>query len=73
MTGPENYLKAEKLAAQASSNGYGDERTRDLLLQAQVHATLALAAATALKSGANFQLPHGDDKAWANVAATIKP
>ncbi|GII84574.1 hypothetical protein Ssi03_25640 [Sphaerisporangium siamense] len=44
MTGPEHYREAEKLLAQ-----YGDPEFAAIdLAAAQVHATLALAAATAL-------------------------
>lgn len=63
MTGPEHYAEAERLADQL----YGDEQDpRDvaaLAAVAQVHATLALAAATALN------LSLDDYQAWARLAA----
>jgi hypothetical protein len=66
MTGPEHYAEAERLLAVADSDnagaGYGQEWT-PTLSAAQVHATLALAAATAVGTA-------GPDRhAWADVAA----
>lgn len=55
MTGPEHYREAERLVAKARALGGGDTynsaqvRPRVLLAEAQVHASLALAAATALQ------------------------
>lgn len=46
MTGPEHYREAEQLAAQAHT--VDQEYAMYLVAKAQVHATLALAAATAL-------------------------
>ena len=58
VTGPEHYLKAEQLlTAQAGIAANHDETNPAaalMLAEAQVHATLALAAATALN------LPGGD-------------
>ncbi|MEV5619462.1 MULTISPECIES: hypothetical protein [unclassified Streptomyces] len=48
MTGPEHYREAERLLALAD---YHDDPAR--CAAAQVHATLALAAATALPPGVN--------------------
>jgi hypothetical protein len=49
MTGPEHYREAERLlAAQAKSGRAGFPDDPRALAKAQVHATLALAAATAL-------------------------
>lgn len=56
MTGPEHYLAAERLAEQAARYTVGDfsgdplsvAQGTAMLVEAQVHATLALAAATAL-------------------------
>jgi hypothetical protein len=52
MTGPEHYRAAERLADQANHYTYGDGGDpvtgAALAAEAQVHATLALAAATAL-------------------------
>lgn len=46
MTGPEHYRAAEE--DMAAMNGKSPEGVQALLARAQVHATLALAAATAL-------------------------
>jgi hypothetical protein len=66
MTGPDHYAEAERLLALAERHGsgatYGPEWTLTLAA-AQVHATLALAAATA--GGA----AGPDSRAWADVAA----
>jgi hypothetical protein len=45
MTGPENYAEAERLVEMADNAGIDSIHAR-LIAQAQVHATLALAAAT---------------------------
>jgi hypothetical protein len=53
MTGSEHYAEAERLVTKARSLGGGDTyngaqvRPQVILAEAQVHATLALAAATA--------------------------
>ena len=67
MTGPEHYAEAERLLAVAdrhtSGVTYGPEWTLTLTA-AHVHATLALAAATAVGTA-------GPDRhAWADIAAT---
>ena len=67
MTGPEHYAEAERLLAVAdrhtSGVTYGPEWTLTLTA-AHVHATLALAAATAVET-------VGPDRhAWADIAAT---
>jgi hypothetical protein len=47
VTGPEHYREAERLIALAEENWTHDEAEHDAVLRnAQVHATLALAAAT---------------------------
>jgi hypothetical protein len=51
MTGPEHYRQAELLLEQAE-DPHDDQDTQTLTARAQVHATLALAAATAQ--------PHAD-------------
>ena len=67
MTGPEHYAEAERLLALADRHGrgatYGQEWTLTLAA-AQVHATLAVAAATAVGTAGP------DGHAWADVAAT---
>lgn len=72
MTGPEHYREAERLARMAHRFTYGDGADPTvgaaLAAEAQVHATLALAAATALP--ATRMLLVAEYKAWADVAAT---
>ncbi|HJQ48289.1 MAG TPA: hypothetical protein VJ870_18500 [Amycolatopsis sp.] len=63
MTGPEHYRKAEALLAKGSEDP--TERGASRLAAAEVHATLALAAATAL--GADLEMP--DFGAWRRVAS----
>ena len=59
MSGPEHYREAEKLAALAATADRPKWATEYLRL-AQVHATLALAAASAL-------IPGRQADAWAEV------
>jgi hypothetical protein len=71
MSGPEHYRQAEQLLQLA--NGSADQGAmRDYWQEAQVHATLALAAATALSDpspeGAGMPVP--DWTAWTEAAAT---
>jgi len=47
-TGPEHYRNAEQLLAQTESPSWHAEDSPATLAEAQVHATLALAAATGL-------------------------
>ena len=68
MTGPEHYREAERLIAMAReahhADLYGhstDDQSALVLADAQVHATLAHAAATAVSSAA-------ETRAWAEVA-----
>jgi len=61
MTGPEHYLRAEELLSGLSTT-HPDPRN---IATAQVHATLALAAATALSS--DFRC-HGEADAWRQAA-----
>ena len=67
MTGPEHYAEAERLLTLAdrhsSGASYGPEWALSLTA-AQAHATLALAAATAVGTAGP------DGHAWAEVAAT---
>ena len=67
MTGPEHYAEAERLLAVAdrhtSGVTYSPEWTLTLTA-AHVHATLALAAATAVGAAGP------DHTAWADIAAT---
>jgi hypothetical protein len=66
MTGPEHYARAEDMAEHAEGLITGDDPdglAPAWAAVAQVHATLALAAASAVSSPA-------DDRAWADVADT---
>ena len=62
MNGPEHYRAAELLLAEAGQQA-GEASARSIAT-AQVHATLALAAATAVG------MAGPDLQAWADVAAT---
>jgi hypothetical protein len=60
VTGPEHYAKAQDHldhAASIETDGYEDSMSAWHQRQAQVHATLALAAATAL-AGVTLELPR---------------
>lgn len=78
MTGPEHYREAERLANQAHHYTYGDGADpvtgAALAAEAQVHATLALAAATALAAPTqgddNAGLTPPEWAAWERAAAT---
>ena len=67
MTGPDHYAEAERLLALAGRHSKGatyDQEWMPTLAAAQIHATLALAAATAVGAAGP------DSRAWADVAAT---
>ncbi|MFI6639985.1 hypothetical protein [Streptomyces sp. NPDC050504] len=74
MTGPEHYREAERLLGQAHHWTYGDGGDpvvgHALAAEAQAHATLALAAATALseptRSAFRATIPEWD--AWQATA-----
>ncbi len=75
MTGPEHYTEAERLLGEAPTRHDDLTAIQD---RALVHATLALAAATAL-SGTPYQsaageafvaMPDTDTNAWIAVAGT---
>lgn len=68
MTGPEHYRRAEALLDMASDEDFDTEAERSRHAAAQVHATLALAAATALLSGAGGVIPLAEFDAWAKTA-----
>lgn len=72
MTGPEHYREAERLAAQAEDyEGLPGNHHVQLGQIAQVHALLALAAATAMAG--EHAHPHSgwpDGVAWYNAAGT---
>jgi hypothetical protein len=67
MTGPEHYVEAERLLALADRHTKGvtyEQKWTLTLTAAQVHATLAVAAATAVSTAGP------DGHAWADVAVT---
>ena len=68
MTGPEHYAKAEELLGKAEQLLQADEPSAATwsVEQAQVHATLALAAATALKG------IDSEEPAWIGTAGTTR-
>lgn len=71
MTGPEHYREAERLLAEIRGLNPRNETSSAVMRcvqgAAQVHATLALAAATALP--ATRVLLAAEYQAWADVAA----
>ena len=78
MSGPDHYRMAEEMMEFAHKgarpdSGHSDEAATRLvglsLQRAQVHATLALAAATALAAQVNGTLPEKDRVAWFAVAS----
>lgn len=70
MTGAEHYQKAEQWLSQARERWEAEE-SADLVQAAaqvaQVHATLALAAATALSQSGEMYVP--DAEAWEQAAS----
>lgn len=75
MNGPEHYLEAEALLASADQNFLRGDDPSSALAAAQVHATLALAAATALNDNSADEggMPLEDYRAWAEAAGVWKP
>ncbi|MFF7829771.1 hypothetical protein ACFZCM_31600 [Streptomyces rochei] len=75
MTGPEHYREAERLLSVATSSdqttyeGENPEADRTIA-EAQVHATLALAAATALIDETPRSDCFSNYKAWQDVAGS---
>lgn len=68
MTGPEHYCEAEKLLRLANQgHNQGNANEDRMVAQAQVHATLALAAATALNDSG--EMPLEDLHAWKDAAS----
>jgi hypothetical protein len=68
MTGPEHYRKAEELLSKAEELLASDEPSAATwsVEQAQVHATLALAAATALRD------IDSQEPAWIGAVGTAR-
>jgi hypothetical protein len=76
MTGPEHYTRAEQLLREVRDGHQEGTDVAAILSAAQVHATLALAAATAMGAPVDGEgdsgLPPRDCKAWYD-AAGVKP
>jgi hypothetical protein len=73
MDGPSHYREAERLvdAVVTADSPFGHLRPNELIAAAQVHATLALAAATALAPiMSHYELPE-DIESW--LVATCTP
>ncbi|MFL4904630.1 hypothetical protein ACJ6WF_15950 [Streptomyces sp. MMS24-I2-30] len=75
MNGPEHYTRAEQLLREVRDGHQEGTDVAAILASAQVHATLALAAATALNDNAADAggLPLEDFRAWAEAAGVWKP
>lgn len=73
-TGPEHYDQAEKLLEESATALHPSDADR-IIAEAQVHATLALAAATALNdhSHAEGGMRIEDYDAWHQVASAWQP
>ena len=75
MTGPEHYREAEHILAGVTLGEHPDgapifrHDEPEMFKAAQVHATLALAAATALGGSTEHGLPTPDWQAWYDAAA----
>jgi hypothetical protein len=69
MTGPEHYRMAEQALDAIASGGMDGAMAAQLVVRAQVNATVALAAATGLND-ADGGLPSSDLRAWRAVAGT---
>lgn len=80
MTGPEHYAMAERLLKGVTLHGAHPDGSPIIRIDepqaiaaAQVHATLALAAATALgRQGDGRTLPSKDAVAWFDAAAECR-
>ena len=75
MTGPEHYREAEQML----TDGPGCQcehsccvHHQTLIAEAQVHATLALAAATALAQSIAGLTPLAEFREWADVAGAAE-
>jgi hypothetical protein len=75
MTGPEHYREAETQLELAAGSEGGSHTERYALAAAQVHATLALVAATAMQApvdGSEPGMAVDEYRAWYS-AAGVKP
>ena len=69
MTGPDHFQEAERLLAVCAGPQRGSELDAACTAAAQVHATLALAAATALGDYLDSNMTEGDRIAWYRAAS----
>jgi hypothetical protein len=67
-TGPEHYRAAQELLRAAQTTERGSATEAGYMAEAQVHATLALAAATALRASSEWGWESTD---WAAAAGTL--
>jgi len=67
-TGPSHYQQAEDFLGNARDKGFGSDEERYYLAAAQVHATLALAAAMGTFGVAEETRTADDANAWERVA-----
>lgn len=69
MRGPEHYREAERQLTEAEDLPTGHLDLPLILAQAQVHATLALTAATAATQASEYDgdEDHGRSRGWAGV------
>ncbi|WP_458089326.1 hypothetical protein [Streptomyces malaysiensis] len=70
MNGPEHYRQAEGLLNEADHIGREGGDTGELIAAAQVHATLALAAATALIDETPRSDIFSNYRAWQDAAGS---
>lgn len=71
MNGPEHYREAERLLKSADDNFLRTGKPGSALDAAQVHATLALAAATAMRAtvdGTELGVSEAEFQAWYDAA-----
>jgi hypothetical protein len=69
VTGPEHYTLAEQLLREVRDGHQEGTDVAAILAAAQVHATLASAAATAVQPS-NYGVQRAEWKAWAAAAGT---
>lgn len=76
MTGPEHYIRAEQLLREVRDGHQEGTDVAAILAAAQVHASLAHAAVTAMGAALDGEpesgLPQRDAEAW-YAAAGVKP
>ncbi|WP_275558588.1 hypothetical protein [Streptomyces sp. 5-6(2022)] len=70
MTGPEHYREAERLLAEADNIAEQGGDMGEMIAAAQVHATLAQAAATALIDETPRSDSFGNYRAWQDAAGS---